>query len=96
MVKPDFTIGHMPGKIAQRYEELGGKVISFGKPYKEHFEACLRDLGLPKDRVAHVGDSLHHDIAGANDTGIASVFAAGGIHHEELGAPLGTLPDRSN
>jgi HAD superfamily hydrolase (TIGR01450 family) len=96
MVKPDSTIGHMPGKIAQRYEELGGKVISFGKPYKEHFEACLRDLGLPKDRVAHVGDSLHHDIAGANDTGIASVFVAGGIHCEELSAPLGTLPDRSN
>jgi ribonucleotide monophosphatase NagD (HAD superfamily) len=93
MVKPDGSTGHMPGKVAKRYEEMGGKVTSFGKPQREHFEACLRDLNLPRDRVAHVGDSLHHDIAGANDTGIASVFVTGGIHREELGAVLGTLPE---
>jgi len=95
MVKPDGSTGHMPGKVAKRYEEMGGKVTSFGKPYVEHFEACLRDLKLPKDRVAHVGDSLHHDITGANDTGIASVFVTGGIHREELGAELGSLPEVS-
>jgi HAD superfamily hydrolase (TIGR01450 family) len=94
MVKPDGTTGHMPGKIAQRYEEMGGSCVSFGKPHVPHFEACLRDLGLPKDRVAHVGDSLHHDIAGANSTGIASVFVTGGVHREELGADLGALPEK--
>lgn len=93
MVKPDGTIGNMPGKIAQRYEDMGGICTSFGKPHVPHFEACLRDLGLPKDRVAHVGDSLHHDIAGANSTGIASVFVTGGVHCKELGVDLGLLPD---
>ena len=92
MVKPDGTIGHMPGKIAEKYERMGGSCKSFGKPFVPHFEACLRDLGLPSDRVVHVGDSLHHDVAGANGTGIASVFVTGGVHREELGAPLNVLP----
>lgn len=66
----------------------------FGKPHVAHFEACLRDLGLPKDRVAHVGDSLHHDVVGANGTGIASIFVSSGVHCEELGSEFGELPSR--
>lgn len=31
-----------------------------------------------------VGDSLHHDIVGANKAGIDSVFVTGGIHADEL------------
>ena len=31
-----------------------------------------------------VGDSLHHDIQGANKAGIDSIFVAGGIHAIEL------------
>jgi len=96
MVKPDGSIGHMPGKIADLYTNLGGKCTSFGKPHVPHFEACVNALGVPKDKVAHVGDSLHHDVAGANASGIASVFVTGGIHREELGAELGTLPDRES
>ena len=83
----------LTGKIAQQYESMGGKVTFFGKPHVEHFEACLRDLGLPKPRVAHVGDSLHHDVVGANSTGIDSIFIAGGVHREELEAySLGEIP----
>jgi ribonucleotide monophosphatase NagD (HAD superfamily) len=36
------------------------------------------------DSIA-VGDSLHHDIKGANEAGIQSVFTTGGIHATELG-----------
>lgn len=32
-----------------------------------------------------VGDSLHHDIKGANAAGIQSIFITGGIHATELG-----------
>ena len=56
----------MPGKISERYESFGGSCTYFGKPYPEHFEACIKKLDLPKNKIAHVGDSLHHDIAGAN------------------------------
>jgi HAD superfamily hydrolase (TIGR01450 family) len=95
MVQPNGDIGHMPGKIAERYEkQYNGNVMSFGKPHKEHFEACLRELQLPEEKVCHVGDSLHHDVAGANSTGIASIFVTGGVHCEELGAECGSLPDR--
>jgi len=94
MVKPDGNTGHMPGKIAQRYEELGGSVTSFGKPHKEHFDACVKQLGLPKEKIVHIGDSLHHDIQGANATGIDSIFVAGGVHRGDLGCELGSLPSR--
>jgi ribonucleotide monophosphatase NagD (HAD superfamily) len=35
--------------------------------------------------VAHVGDSLEHDIVGANAAGIDSIFVIGGIHAKDLG-----------
>jgi len=93
MVRPDNTTVHMTGTIADAYEKMGGNVVSFGKPHKEHFEACVRELNLSKDKVVHVGDSLHHDIQGANDSGIASIFVAGGVHREELGGgEPGTMP----
>ena len=94
VVMPGGILAPMPGKISARYEELGGKCAFFGKPHQPHFEACIEQLGLTKDRVVHVGDSLHHDIVGANDTGIASVFvASAGVHAKELGLNLGELPN---
>ena len=93
VVMGDGTIGYMPGKIGQRYESFGGKCLYFGKPHSAHFEACLQKLGLSKDRVAHVGDSLRHDVKGANDAGIASVFVTGGIHSTDLGTEFGEVPD---
>ena len=95
VVRPNGTTAYMPGTIAKRYRELGGSVTSFGKPDKHHFEACTKKLDLPADKVVHIGDSLHHDVAGANAAGIASVFVVGGVHREELGlAAAGDLPTR--
>jgi HAD superfamily hydrolase (TIGR01450 family) len=93
---PDGSTGYMPGNIARRYEEMGGHCKSFGKPNPEHFEACLEQLGsagLDPSRVLHVGDSLHHDIAGANAANVASLLITSGIHCDELEAEFGVLPD---
>jgi HAD superfamily hydrolase (TIGR01459 family) len=90
---PDGSTGYMPGNIARRYEELGGKCTSFGKPHPEHFHACLEKLGVDASRAIHVGDSLHHDIAGANSAGVASLFITSGIHCDELGSDFGILPN---
>ena len=38
------------------------------------FHHALRALGLRPDRVMHVGDSLHSDIAGAAGAGIAATW----------------------
>lgn len=93
-VAPDGSQSFMPGTIAQHYQEMGGAVTSFGKPNVSFFEACLRELNVTdKSRVVHVGDSLHHDIAGANAVGIDSVFVVGGVHRQELGVALGVTPD---
>lgn len=44
-----------------------------------------------------VGDSLHHDIKGANAAGIQSVFITGGIHATELGlGDYGEMADLSS
>ena len=69
---------YMPGLLKAAYEEMGGVVISFGKPQKAFFDVAV-SLGTAamnissspsttrklRPRVIHVGDSLHHDIAGA-------------------------------
>ena len=90
---PEGGSAHMPGQIAQRYKDMGGECHVFGKPAVEHFEACIRELGVTKSRVAHVGDSLHHDIAGAAGAGISSVFITSGIHSQQLQTQFGEMPD---
>lgn len=90
---PDGALGHMPGAIAAEYARLGGKVVMFGKPDRKHFEASKEllssSIGTDDDdaalRFLHVGDSLHHDIAGAANAGIDSLFIGGGIHASDLG-----------
>jgi ribonucleotide monophosphatase NagD (HAD superfamily) len=107
VVTPTNGKAYMPGRILKRYQELGGtNGRQFGKPNVEHFEACLRQLQycsdgtVTKDRVAHVGDSLHHDILGANRAHIPSIFITSGIHASQLsdsGAPIdGTSSNDDN
>lgn len=98
VLTPAGGTAHMPGRIARRYRELGAtdrQCRVFGKPDAEHFEACLRRLGMEhkRTRVAHVGDSLSHDVAGAAAAGIPAVFVASGIHARQLGIPFGAAPE---
>jgi len=44
------------------------------KPRPAHFEEVLRRLDLPVDRVLHVAQSLHHDIAPAKELGFSCVW----------------------
>lgn len=76
----------MPGTLGAKYEDLGGKVIWMGKPDKVIYESAMALAGV--DNPSHciaVGDSLHHDIRGANKAGIESIFVTSGIHAKELG-----------
>lgn len=70
-----------PGALADRYKDLGGHVIWYGKPEPAVFESVLRDCrDVPRDRILMVGDSLEHDIAGAHRMGVRSLFVRGGLH----------------
>jgi HAD superfamily hydrolase (TIGR01459 family) len=96
VVTPSGGTAYMPGLIAQRYIDMGGNCRSFGKPNVQHFEACLETLELSSDsarrKVAHVGDSLHHDVAGASAAGISSIFISSGIHANQLQVSFGEMP----
>ncbi|WP_026617832.1 TIGR01459 family HAD-type hydrolase [Ensifer aridi] len=68
------------GRIAELYEELGGKVRWIGKPFPDIYDFALDFLGRPDPaRVCAIGDSVEHDIAGAAAVGLASVLVTTGI-----------------
>lgn len=91
-VDPEGRLIDCTGKVAQRYESFGGKVRYHGKPGREIYEACLAAAPSAQRPIA-VGDSLHHDIAGAAGMGIDSIFVTAGIHRFELGVADGGCPD---
>jgi 2-haloacid dehalogenase/putative hydrolase of the HAD superfamily len=44
------------------------------KPHAGIFERALKQVDAPPERVIHVGDSLHSDVAGAQALGITAVW----------------------
>lgn len=90
-VTPDGELIITPGTVARRYEELGGYVRWHGKPDRSVYETCFA-LFPDARRVVGIGDSLEHDIAGAANAGIDSVFVANGIHAPALGVGDGEDP----
>ncbi|KAG8048129.1 hypothetical protein GUJ93_ZPchr0008g13870 [Zizania palustris] len=75
----------MPGTLAAKYESLGGEVKWMGKPDKVIYTSAMSLAGVNANECITVGDSLHHDIKGANASIVASAFITGGIHAAELG-----------
>lgn len=82
---PSGGLQEAPGLVARAYEQLGGVVRYHGKPEARIYRTCLGRLGLDRNRVVAIGDSLEHDIAGAEAAGIDSVFIGAGIHRGEIG-----------
>jgi HAD superfamily hydrolase (TIGR01459 family) len=73
------------GTYAKLYEDNGGHVTYYGKPYAPIYEMAWKKLGKPaKNRICAVGDSLHTDIQGAQNFAIDSIFNLVGIHWEEV------------
>ncbi|MGE5548780.1 MAG: TIGR01459 family HAD-type hydrolase [Solirubrobacterales bacterium] len=81
------------GALAARYAEMGGRVSQRGKPDPAIYRLALEMLGVEPGRVLAVGDALHTDIKGANDSGLRAVFVTQGIHAEELGIRPGQTPE---
>ena len=80
----DGSLEEAPGLVARAYAEMGGQVRYHGKPEPRIYQACLRKLGLQPSQVLCVGDSLAHDVAGAQGVGLDSAFIAGGIHRQDV------------
>ncbi len=82
-----------PGALADRFQQMGGDVVWYGKPHANIYRAAQRSFPeLDCNRFLMVGDSLEHDIAGALEMGFASAFVRGGIHANDFtGASSETL-----
>ena len=68
------------GSIAKVFEELGGKVSYFGKPYPEVYNLCFNK----KEKVLAIGDNLKTDIKGANNLNLDCIFITDGVHRGEM------------
>lgn len=80
------------GAIAKQYEQMGGQVKWFGKPYPAVYERCMSMLGnVPKERVLMVGDGLGTDILGAQQFGIDSALVTGGLLKHESTTAINDL-----
>jgi HAD superfamily hydrolase (TIGR01459 family) len=61
------------GSVCALFEEMGGRVIYYGKPDIGIYERALQGIGhTRKDDVLMVGDTLRTDIRGADNFGIDS------------------------
>ena len=87
---PDLTVHrgnkeeYCAGHIAKIFEELGGKTIYYGKPYKEIYKMCFK----PYEKVLAIGDNLRTDIRGANNLNKDCLFISNGVHRNEFNGNL--------
>ncbi len=68
------------GAISEIYKSMGGKVIIQGKPEIEIYLETTKSIKIDKNKTIAVGDSLFHDIKGANSFSIDSILVQSGIH----------------
>ena len=99
LVRPDADSSPMPGVLGARYgsDVFGGDVRYIGKPHSLIYDSTLSALlnwlresdpdgPFPDlNRVAAIGDSMHHDVLGARRAGIDAVFVAGGCSRLRAG-----------
>ena len=70
-----------PGVLADRYLNMGGSVTWYGKPHAAIYRAVTRSFpNTPANRFLMVGDSMEHDVGGAQNMGFRSALIREGIH----------------
>jgi len=72
------------GALADIYEELGGRVIWYGKPHAPVYDHARSLVGdPPKQQMLAIGDALQTDMLGAASYGIDAIYVSHGIHAGE-------------
>eukprot|EP01040_Poterioochromonas_malhamensis_P000683 gene683-730_t len=90
--RPDAALSPMPGQIGALYEKLSNAQIPveyIGKPYPSVYRLCKEHFlrhseGNLDGRYLCIGDSLEHDIQGANKNGMDSLWIMNGVHTAEM------------
>lgn len=76
-----------PGALGFAYQDMGGDVVFYGKPHRPVFAAVEQVFG--PGRYLMVGDSMEHDIAGAQGAGWDSLLIEGGLYVDRFDAADG-------
>ena len=69
------------GSVAKIFEDLGGKVEYFGKPYPPVYQQAT---DIKDKKILCIGDNLNTDIKGANIQSFDSMLISSGIHKKEI------------
>ena len=69
------------GAVAEVFENLGGKVIYFGKPYSQVY---IQSIKSKKKNIIAIGDNLRTDMRGAVNMNYDSLLITEGIHKNEI------------
>ena len=71
------------GTIAKLFEQRGGDIIWYGKPYQDIYADALRFFNnIPRDDILCICDSIHHDIVGGHAAGLATALVRQGVHSD--------------
>lgn len=72
------------GPFVAALEHGSGKTATLvGKPSPAFFEAAARELGVPRERIAVVGDDLESDVAGARQFGMTGIAVRTGKYRAQ-------------
>ncbi len=100
---PDVVVGHgddivyCAGALAQRYAQLGGRVLMYGKPHQPIYIAARERLtkligaAPPDSRILAIGDGASTDLAGAGRAGLDCLFIIDGVHAIDLKTQDGAI-----
>ena len=80
VVHRGYNKEYCAGTLATIFEELGGEVVYFGKPYPEIYNFCRKK----NETILAIGDNIRTDVKGANNMKFDSLFITGGIHKDEF------------
>lgn len=94
-----YTLGALTNGNADIYKTDAGDYFDFAflaedvgaaKPHPDMFEAALTAAGVAPEQIVHVGDDPEHDIRGARDAGMYTVW----MNAREKPWPEGPRADR--
>ena len=94
-----YTLGALTNGNADIYKTDAGEYFDFAflaedigasKPHPDMFHAALERAGIAAENIIHVGDNPEHDIQGARDVGMRTVW----MNSQKVTWPGGDRADR--
>jgi HAD superfamily hydrolase (TIGR01459 family) len=85
IVRKGNRLLYCAGALAEKYSEMGGRVLMAGKPYTPIYQLALQRAeaiagrSFERSKILAIGDGPETDIRGAADFGISAVLIADGV-----------------